>query len=121
MGRLTNLKPALRSLPASVSFARDRDEHGHSRTAEPWRKWYSLSRWRRLRLKVLLRDLYTCQMPGCGRLEPDTSQLVADHIEPHRGDPALFWDEQQIQTLCKPCHDGLKQAQERRGAGRGRG
>ena len=121
MGKLTNLRSTIRSLPPALAFASDRDEHGHSRTAEHWRKWYSLARWKRLRLKVLLRDVYTCQMPSCGRLEPDTSQLVADHRLPHRGDPALFWDEGNVQTLCKPCHDSLKQAQERRGAGLGRG
>lgn len=27
-----------------------------------------------------------------------------DHIIPHRGDTALFWDENNLQTLCKSCH-----------------
>ena len=116
MGKLTNLAPAIRCLPPSLSFAADRDEHGHSRTAETWRKWYKLARWRRLRLKVFLRDLYTCQMRGCARLEPNASLLVADHVTPHRGDQVLFWDETNLQTLCKPCHDRLKQAEERRRA-----
>lgn len=40
--------------------------------------------------------------------------LVADHIRPHRGDPALFWWADGIQCLCKPCHDGAKQREERR-------
>ena len=30
---------------------------------------------------------------------------VVDHIRPHRGDPVLFWDEKNWQSLCKPCHD----------------
>jgi hypothetical protein len=25
----------------------------------------------------------------------------------------LFWDEQNLQCLCKPCHDRLKQKEER--------
>lgn len=37
---------------------------------------------------------------------------VADHIQPHRGDMALFLSEANLQSLCKPCHDGHKQAQE---------
>ena len=30
---------------------------------------------------------------------------VVDHIRPHRGDPVLFWDEKNWQSLCKPCHE----------------
>lgn len=34
---------------------------------------------------------------------------VVDHITPHKGDEALFFDQGNLQTLCKPCHDGQKQ------------
>ena len=34
-----------------------------------------------------------------------TPATVVDHIVPHRGDHALFWDEQNWQPLCKDCHD----------------
>ncbi len=37
-----------------------------------------------------------------GILAPAT---VVDHIVPHRGDRALFWDENNWQALCKSCHD----------------
>ena len=30
---------------------------------------------------------------------------VVDHIIPHRGDETLFWDRDNWQALCKPCHD----------------
>lgn len=30
---------------------------------------------------------------------------VTDHIVPHKGDPALFWNQDNWQPLCKPCHD----------------
>ena len=30
---------------------------------------------------------------------------VVDHVRPHRGDRALFWDSGNWQPLCKPCHD----------------
>jgi 5-methylcytosine-specific restriction protein A len=43
-----------------------------------------------------------------GYLEPAT---VVDHIQPHRGDQALFWDPSNWQALCKTCHD-RKTAQE---------
>lgn len=112
VGRLTNLASKLSSLPPRL--ARQSDVHGHSRAAEPWRAWYSLARWKRLRKLVLIRDGFTCQC-GCGHIEGDTSQLVADHIKPHRGDPVLFWDPANVQTLWKPHHDAAKQREERRG------
>lgn len=34
---------------------------------------------------------------------------VVDHIKPHRGDKALFWDWNNLQALCMPCHDRDKQ------------
>lgn len=65
-------------------------------------------------MATLLRDAYTCQM--CGSTWTDTSMLVADHIQPHRGNECLFWDAANLWCLCKPCHDGAKQREERRDA-----
>lgn len=115
MGRLKSIPSRLGSLPPRI--ARQTDDQGHSKTFEPWRRWYASARWRQLRMRVFLRDRFTCQWPGCGRLEGNTSLLVGDHKIEHRGDPALFWDEGNLQTLCKPCHDKHKQRQERRGRG----
>ena len=42
---------------------------------------------------------------------------VVDHIVPHRGDPALFWDESNWQPLTKEDHD-RKTAEEDGGFGR---
>jgi 5-methylcytosine-specific restriction endonuclease McrA len=77
----------------------------------PWKAWYKTVRWQRLRLRTFLRDRYTCQC-GCGQLEGDTSRLICDHKIPHRGDERLFWDEANLQTLWKPCHDRDKQRAE---------
>jgi 5-methylcytosine-specific restriction endonuclease McrA len=79
----------------------------------PWRSWYKSARWRALRLVIFARDLYTCQWRGCGFTTADTSLLVADHVDPHRGDERLFWSTDNLQTLCKPCHDRHKQRAER--------
>lgn len=81
----------------------------------PWRQWYKTARWQSLRLKIFTRDLFTCQRPQCGLMTSDTSQLVCDHIQAHRGDERLFWQESNLQTLCKPCHDVHKQREERAG------
>lgn len=77
----------------------------------PWKAWYKTARWQALRWSCLIRDGFTCRK--CGRLEGNSSKLVADHIKPHRGNPDLFWDPDNIQTLCaEPCHSSIKQAEE---------
>lgn len=113
--RLSTLKPGLGSLPPV-----QRSENAQRNVYSPWRKWYNTARWKALRLSIFTRDMFTCQWPGCGRLEGNTSQLVADHRKPHRGDEALFWDEKNLWTLCKPCHDSRKQQQELRDLARRR-
>jgi 5-methylcytosine-specific restriction enzyme A len=65
-------------------------------------------------LVIFRRDRYTCQRPGCGRIEHDTSLLVCDHVDPHSGDLEKFWAGP-FQTLCKRCHDSDKQRDERAG------
>jgi 5-methylcytosine-specific restriction protein A len=89
-------------LERARDLARDADELT--------RRLYKTARWQRLRLFVLSRDLYTCRL--CRRIEGNSSLLVCDHIEPHRGDVERFWAGP-FQTLCKACHDGEKQRLER--------
>lgn len=42
---------------------------------------------------------------------------VADHVEPHRGDPVKFAGP--LQSLCAHCHNSLKQQIEKGGGFRG--
>jgi 5-methylcytosine-specific restriction endonuclease McrA len=113
MARLSSLKPTLTTLSPTIAYMpSDERERDRFRAQTLWRKWYGLVRWKQIRAKVLLRDGYQCRI--CSRLEPNTSRLSIDHIRPHRGDEALFWDEANLQVLCKQCHDGTKQRQERR-------
>jgi len=44
-----------------------------------------------------------------------TLATVVDHIVPHRGDRDLFFDPTNLQSLCKPHHDGAKAQMERGG------
>lgn len=114
MARLTTIKPKLQAMRPKLQAPKD--EAGRSRFRDqnaPWRAWYKTARWGKLRWQVLTEAMFTCAM--CGRVEGDTSKLVADHIAPHRGNEALFWDETQIQCLCKSCHDSTKQALEKSG------
>lgn len=118
MSKLSSIKPRLQVLGSRIAAASSRQETEARRHRErdrtmAWRSWYKTARWQKLRMAILVRDLFTCQMKGCGRIEADTSKLVADHKTPHHGDEALFWHDGNLQCLCKPCHDRLKQAEER--------
>jgi 5-methylcytosine-specific restriction endonuclease McrA len=44
---------------------------------------------------------------------PAPTSPIVDHIIPHRGNLALFWDEENLQAVCKEYHDGEKQRLER--------
>lgn len=57
---------------------------------------YHTNRWRAMRAAFLAMNS-TCVMCG-GRA------TVADHIEPHRGDEAKFFDVNNLQPLCASCH-----------------
>jgi 5-methylcytosine-specific restriction endonuclease McrA len=46
-----------------------------------------------------------------------TAAQVVDHITPHKMDMVLFWDTDNWQSLCKRCHDSLKQRIEKSGPG----
>jgi 5-methylcytosine-specific restriction endonuclease McrA len=90
----------------------EKERNRYRADREPWRAWYQTAQWKRLRLRVFTRDLYTCQ--ECGRIEGNTAKLIAHHSTPHRGDEALFWDEAgNIVTVCTACHDGPIKARER--------
>lgn len=86
-------------------------ERSRDRRQDPMYRLYGTSRWKKTRQSVLVRDLYTCAK--CGRLAYGKGQAVVDHKKPHRGNEALFWDETNLQVLCKsPCHDSVKQREE---------
>ena len=69
-------------------------------------------RWQQAR-EAYLRKHPLCKMHAdLGRVVPAE---VVDHIEPHRGDMGKFWDSKNWQSLCKTCHDGAKQRQEKSG------
>ena len=80
--------------------------------ARPWRYLYNQKAWHKLRA-AQLRDEPLCRMcKASGRLTPAT---IVDHIIPHKGDEALFYDRANLQSLDKQCHDSAKQRAEKRG------
>ena len=59
-------------------------------------------RWRKARRIYLARHPLCTACEAAARVVPAT---VVDHVVPHRGDAALFWDEGNWAALCKQCHD----------------
>lgn len=51
----------------------------------------------------------------CDRAGLVVAASVVDHIVAHNGDQTLFWDRGNWQSLCKPCHDSVKQREEAAG------
>ncbi|MEO1747630.1 MAG: HNH endonuclease signature motif containing protein [Pseudomonadota bacterium] len=112
--RLKNVPSTLRIAPPKLTFAAtdERTLDKRRREMQPGRKLYNTARWRRTRLVVFRRDSFTCQM--CGQIEGDPSKLHCDHIEKHNGNEQLFFDYNNLQTACIPCHNSTKQSQEKR-------
>lgn len=119
MARLSSVGPRLGAMPSRLggSAKTEAERSRHRDQTQGWRSWYKTARWQRLRLKVLQRDGYTCQATGAllvGK-HPAPNSPVVDHIRPHRGNPDLFWDEDNLQAVSKEYHDKVKQSTEKRG------
>lgn len=69
-------------------------------------------RWRKAR------DGYLRRHPLCAYCEREgkvTAATILDHVIPHLGNMQMFWDRDNWQPLCKPCHDVTKAREEGRG------
>jgi 5-methylcytosine-specific restriction enzyme A len=77
-----------------------------------WVKLYKSNAWQVLRLARLRAEPLCRFCKAFGRVVAAT---VVDHIRPHRGDLRLFLDEDNLQSLCKKCHDSHKKRQENSG------
>ena len=81
------------------------------RSRTSWDHWYANRRWI-ARAHHQLREHPLCAY--CLQSEKLIPATIADHIVPHRGD----WNKfilGDLQSLCKRCHDGGKQVEERKG------
>lgn len=93
--------------PGCPELTRDGYCPRHKRQARKasaeWHSWYSKPIWtQRLRPGQLMREPWCRE---CARSGVRTRATVADHVVPFRGSWALFTDEGNLQSLCKPCHD----------------
>lgn len=86
--------------PCKIAATRDRQRRYDATRPSARERGYT-AEWQDAR-RIFLHDRPDCAF--CGY--PAT---VVDHVIPHRGDKALFWDRGNWQPLCKPCHDRRKQ------------
>lgn len=96
---------------------RERGRRADHNRDDTVRRLYRTERWRELRAWQLRREPFCaeCEASGFHNIIAE----VVDHITPHRGNPALFFDPDNLQSLCKSCHDS-KTAREDGGFGRAR-
>jgi 5-methylcytosine-specific restriction endonuclease McrA len=129
LARLTQLPSTLSAPPPRVGYsdraAAQRARDILRRQNDSLRPLYSTRRWRHpedgVRIKILVRDGMMCQ--GCDvphqlsdKVKHAPNSPIVDHKIPHRGNLALFWDEDNLQAVCKAWHDSTKQKMEKTGA-----
>jgi len=97
---------------AHQTQARQADDRrrGNSYQRGYTRKWQEAS-------KGYLRVHPMCECAECKAAPAPLRAVVVDHIEPHKGDMAKFWDRNNWQAMAKVCHD-KKTAREDGGFGR---
>jgi 5-methylcytosine-specific restriction endonuclease McrA len=120
MGKLSLLKPSIGTLANRLEPLPEERRRQYERTRRAtteWRAWYGTQRWKDLRQSILARDHYKCQITGVMLLGkyPAANSPVVDHKTPHRGDPDLFWDPNNLHAVSRDWHDTTKQAMERGG------
>ena len=71
-----------------------------------------------------VRNDYLSRHPLCVMCLADGGHIkaanVVDHVIPHRGDKELFWNEDNLQSLCLSHHNSDKQMYEKSGRVRAR-
>jgi 5-methylcytosine-specific restriction enzyme A len=91
---------------AATSDGRCAEHHTRVRhSRDLGHQWYDLQRWRHpvygRRAQCLRKDPLCVE---CQRLGRVTAASEVDHVIPHRGDPRLFWDVENLRGLCKQHH-----------------
>lgn len=75
----------------------------------PYQHLYGRKAWPRIRARQLIKEPLCRMCKAEGRIVPAE---IADHVVPHKGDWHTFFDAENLQSLCRPCHDSVKQRME---------
>lgn len=82
------------------------------RAEDAIRKLYWSPRWRRgVRVLILARDPYCKRCEAKGIITPSDT---VNHIVKARDDPSRFFDEDNLEGVCAPCHSREIQIEERK-------
>lgn len=98
------LKPGCRNLTRNGNYCQ---EHRKQRLQQVEGRRLSANargytyRWQQARAAYLAAHPLCVACEAEGRV---TAAAEVDHIVPHKGDEALFWDQENWQALCKACH-----------------
>jgi 5-methylcytosine-specific restriction protein A len=71
--------------------------------------WYDRKVWKDIRRRHLAERPLCVMCESIGKIK---EAFIVDHIKPHQGDWDLFLNEDNLQSLCKPHHDGVKRKEE---------
>lgn len=77
-----------------------------------YERWYFTARWKKQRARQLNKAPLCIMCSEQGIL---TLATVANHIKAHKGDAVLFWDPDNLNSLCKVHHDSTQQRFEKSG------
>lgn len=98
MGRLRSLKPRLQEFKPKPMVQVSADSWRNGKNANERGYTY---RWQQARARYLGKHPLCRACEALGKVVEATD---LDHIIPHRGNDALFWDESNWQPLCHSCH-----------------
>lgn len=76
----------------------------HARTYEdskPYRDLYGSKKWENTSIAWRKKHPLCAVCEKEGRVTPASE---VDHVEPHRGDSVKFFDNNNIQSICRECH-----------------
>lgn len=88
-------RPGCSALTSGTYCQAHRPKDG-GRRSTAYRAWYKSTRFRKARDQFMTANQFCAR---CGAWATDL-----DHIQPHKGDAALFWDPENWQALCASCH-----------------
>lgn len=73
------------------------------------------ARWQRAARRYLRQNPLCVQCQTRGRVKQSAE---VDHKTPHENDQELFWDEDNWQALCKPCHTRKTRREQKANSGK---
>lgn len=121
-------KPKSFRLSGAVDAQQAERQYDRQRDTQEWRRWYKSSRWQKERasfladpdnqfclrcLEVGILNAGHLRKDGSPQDNPRRMHLVVHHRIRHRGDPVLFWDRGNWETICPDHHDSDAQADEK--------